>query len=109
MSSDSPTPCTAEVRSAIGHYAIHDALRVVAMWLVPLIFLLFNPWVRHWAILVAIVVIGIFVVGGTTLSLPAIAIRSLPPEHSSIWTPWRCCVFVLTYLVLWSLTYVALK
>ena len=108
MDSDPPTPSTAEVRSAVARYAIHDLLRVGAMWLIPLIFLFVNPWARHWATFLILVIIGVFVIGGTTLSLPAIAIRSLPPEHSSIWTPWRCATFVAAYLVLWSLTYVAL-
>jgi hypothetical protein len=91
------------------HYARQDALRVVAMWVVPLIFLLFNPWARHGVTVLAIVVVGTFVIGGTTLSLPAISIQSLPPEHPSIWTPFRCCIFIVAYLVLWSLTYVALN
>lgn len=109
MSAEYPPPSTAEVRSAIVRYAIHDALRVVAMWLIPLVFQIFNPWVRHWAISLAILVIGTFVIGGTTVSLPAISIQSLPPDHSSIWTPWRCCIFVGAYLALWSLTYVAIN
>jgi len=108
MTSDSPNPPTADVRAAIMRYAMHDFLRVGAMWLIPLVFLLFNPWARHWATFGIVLVIGVFVIGGTTLSLPAIAIQSLPPEHSSIWTPSRCAVFVAAYLILWSLTYVAL-
>lgn len=108
MTSRSPNPPAADVRAAVMRYAMHDVLRVGAMWLIPLIFLLFNPWARHCVTFVAVVAIGAFVIGGTTLSLPAIAIQSLPPEHSSIWTPWRCAVFVAAFLMLWSLTYVAL-
>ena len=81
----------------------------MAMWLVPLVFLVFNPWARHWGTFLLLAVVGIFVIGGTTSSIPAIAIRSLPPDHSSIWTPVRCLLFVSAYIVLWSLTYVAVR
>jgi hypothetical protein len=109
MESNSPTPSTAEVRLAIARYAVDDLLRVGAMWLVPLVFLFLNPWFRHWGTFLALGVVGVFVIGGTTLSLPAIALRSMPLECGDIWTPWRCAMFVALYLVLWSLTYVAMN
>lgn len=109
MGSDSPSPDLREVRGAIVRYALHDLQLVAVMWLVPLIFLWLNPWVRHWSTLLVLVAIGTFVVGGTTLSLPGTTIRSFPPGHSSIWTPLRCFIFVVFYLILWSLTYVAVE
>ena len=107
MKSGSPRPDVAEVRAAIIRYAPHDLLRVVGMWLLPLVFLTVNRWAWHWAVFVGFVVLGVFVIGGTTSSLPSIAIRSLPLGHSSLWTPVRCVLFVAVYLLLWFFTYVA--
>jgi len=110
MNCRSPKPDAFEVRAAIFKYAPHDVLRTLAMWAIPCIFLVSNKWAWHWGVFAGLIVVGVFVVGGTTSSLPAIAIRSLPVSHSSdIWTPLRCIVFVAIYLVLWSLTYAAIK
>lgn len=109
MNSTEPSLISAEIRKAIVRQIPHDALRITAMWLVPLLFLLLNKWAWHWSVFALLVSVGVFVIGGTTSSLSPISVRTLPPDHASIWTPVRCVVYVAMYLAFWGVTYLVVN
>ena len=82
-----------------------DALRTFGMCVLPTIFLLTIPVLRHRIVVLFFIALGTFVVAGTTSSLPAIAVRHTPVEGPSIWTPFRAIAYTCIHWLMWIFAY----
>lgn len=91
-------------RAALRHLP-SDVVRTVGMCVLPTVFLLTVPVLRHRMVVYFFIALGTFVVAGTTSSLPSISIREAPVGEPSVWTPFRAITYTGLHWLIWVFAY----